>query len=166
MTTLVPLSHSFYDVVAEWLSNTEINQWLTSEWRGRTVDPIVIGIAVRNKRNKFFVVRSDDNPCGLVGLSDWDESDKIAMVWYILGAPTLGGRGIMTEALRQLVQMAFTELGIQALYAWIMEDNLPSRRVLEKTGFHEAGRLRQAVFRDGRQMDRVYFDLTRFDVSF
>jgi RimJ/RimL family protein N-acetyltransferase len=166
LITLAPLGHSSFGIVAEWLSNPDINQWLTSDWRQRAIDPVVIGIAVRNKRNKFFLVQSEEIPCGLVALSDLDLTDEIALVWYVLGTHGLSGRGIMTEALRQLVELAFREFGIKALHAWIIEENLRSRRVLEKNGFREAGRLREAVFRNGHQMDRIYFDLTRSDVGF
>jgi RimJ/RimL family protein N-acetyltransferase len=152
-------------MVAHWLSNHETNQWLASEWRDRVIDPVVIGVAVRNKRNRFFLVRCDGTPCGLVALADWDFTDKVAMIWYALGDLASGGRGVITEAVQQLVRMAFSQLGIEALHAWIMEDNDRSRRVLEKNGFREAGRLRWAVARDGCHLDRIYFDLTRQDIA-
>ena len=163
MTAIEPLNPEHFALLAQWLSNTDINQWLTSEWRDRAIDPVVVAVALRNKRNRFFLVRCDNEPCGLVALADWDAIDRVAMVWYALGVPAFGGRGVITEALGQLVQLAFKELGIDALYAWIMEDNVRSRRVLERTGFHEAGRLRSATLHGGRRMDRVYFDLTALD---
>ena len=159
MTAIEPLTHEHFALLAQWLSNADINQWLMSDWRGRVIDPVVVGIAVRNKRNRFFLVRCDNEPCGMVALADWDAVDRIAMVWYLLGVPAFGRRGVMTDALRMLVRLAFQEFGIEALHAWIIEDNSRSRRVLERSGFQEAGRLRLATSRDGRRMDRVYFDL-------
>ncbi len=163
MIGIEPLMAVHFATVAEWLSKPEINQWLTSEWRDRVIDPTLIGVAVRNKRNRFFMVRSDGVPCGLVALADWDVIDRIAMIWYALGDPASGGRGIMTQAVQVLVRTAFDSLGIQALHAWIMEDNERSRRVLEKNGFREAGRLRVATVHNGSRFDRVYFDRTRQD---
>ena len=163
MIAIEPLTPEHFATVAGWLSNPEINQWLTGEWRDRVIDPTVIGIAVRNKRNRFFLVRSDGVPSGLVALADWDAVDGIAMIWYILGDPASGGRGVITQGIRELVRTAFDTLGIDALHAWIMEDNQRSRKVLEKNGFRETGRLRQATVRDGRRLDRIYFDLTRQD---
>ncbi len=145
-------------MVAGWLSKPEINQWLTSEWRDRAIDGTLIGVAVRNKRNRFFLVRSDGEPCGLVALADWDAVDKIAMIWYILGDTALGGRGVITKAVQNLVRVAFDTLGIEALHAWVMEDNQRSRRVLEKNGFREVGRLRHAAVHNGHRLDRIYFD--------
>lgn len=161
MIGIEPLTPEFHATVAGWLSKPEINQWLTAEWRDRAIDSTLIGIAVRNKRNRFFLVRSAGVPCGLVALADWDAVDKIAMIWYVLGDPASGGRGVISEGVRELVATAFNTLGIEALHAWIMEDNERSRKVLEKNAFRETGRLRLAAVHNGRRLDRVYFDRTR-----
>jgi RimJ/RimL family protein N-acetyltransferase len=159
--SIEPLTAEHFPVVATWLSKPEINEWLTSEWRQRSIDGTVIGIAVRNKRNKFYLVRAEGSPCGLVALADLDFSDRVGMVWYALGDPASGGRGVITEAVRQLLATAFQELGLEAIHAWIMEDNHRSRSVLVKNGFREAGRLRQAAVRNDVRIDRIYFDITR-----
>jgi RimJ/RimL family protein N-acetyltransferase len=160
-----PLTAEYFATVAQWLSKSEINRWLTSEWRDRVIDPTLIAMAVRNKRNRFFLVRSGGEPCGVVALADWDPIDKIAMVWYVLGNPEAGSRGVTSTAVQALVDLAFQTLGIEALHAWIIEGNEPSRRVLEKNGFREAGRLRHAAVHNRRRVDRLYFDLIREDRS-
>ena len=40
-----------------------------------------------------------------------------------------------------------------------MEDNQASIKVLKRTGFQEAGRIRQGTTSGGRQVDRIDFDL-------
>jgi RimJ/RimL family protein N-acetyltransferase len=163
LTIIEPLTPDHFVEVAAWLSNNEINQWLTSEWRDRLIDPVVLGIAVRNKRNRLFLVRFEGQPCGLVALADWDPTDKIAMAWYALGDNALGRRGIITTALKELIRTAFDDLGLETIYAWIIEDNHRSRRVLEKVGFRKMGHLRRGAIRNGSRVDRVYFDLTKRD---
>lgn len=165
LTTIEPLTPEHFATVAGWLSSPDLNQWLTSEWRGRVIEPTVIGIAFRNKKNRFFLVRAEGQPCGLVALADWDPVDQIAMVWYALGETSLGSRGVITDAVGQLTRIALDELDIHALYAWIIEDNARSRRVLEKNGFVEMGHLRSGAVRDGRRMDRVYFCLSKDQAS-
>ena len=49
------------------------------------------------------------------------------------------GRGLMTEAVTALVDYAFGPLGLTGVTALVQPQNLPSRRVLEKTGFAPAG---------------------------
>jgi len=159
VTTIEPLQPEHFEQVAEWLSRPGINKWLSGEWRNRETTPAILAITIRNRRNKLYMVRHDAVSCGLVGLADFDPADRIAMVWYILGEERLKGRGIISEAVRQLAQLAFSELSVASLYAWIMEDNVASRRVLEKSGFRECGRFRNAAYSNGRQVERVYFDL-------
>lgn len=163
--TIAPLCPTDFGVVASWLSLPEINQWLTSDWRGRIVDPTLIGMAVRNKKNLFYLVRYNETPAGLAALADIDAVEKIAMVWYVLGERQFSGCGVTTAAVKQLVRAAIETLSIESLYAWTMEDNVPSRRVLEKAGFREAGRLRSAASHAGRRVARIYFDVTKEDLS-
>ena len=154
-----------FELVAKWLSRTEINRWLTGEWRNRVTNPSILAIAIRNRKNRLFLVRFESKACGLVGLADIDLADRTAMVWYLLGEDLIARRGVTSDALRQMVRVAFGEMGMASVYAWIMEDNVASRRVLEKCGFRECGRIRQAANSNGRQVDRVYFDLTSQDFA-
>jgi RimJ/RimL family protein N-acetyltransferase len=161
VTTIESLEPDHFEDVAHWLSRPEISRWLSGEWRGQEATPTLLAITARSRRNKLYLVRHDSFPCGLVALADIDLADRLAMVWYLLGDDRLKGRGIISEAVSQLTRRCFAELSLESLYAWIMEDNVASRRVLEKTGFRECGRFRKAACSNGTQVDRVYFDLIR-----
>jgi len=163
MIALEALSPDQFELVASWLSRPDTNRWLSSEWRDRVTTASMIAILLRNRRNRLFMVNFDGAPAGLVGLSDIDLPDKTAMVWYILGDLNLSGRGITTVAVRLVLDIAFRDLGLCSLYAWVMEDNLPSLKVLDKAGFKRSGHLRLTANSWGRQVDRIYFDLTHED---
>lgn len=165
VTTIEELIPEHFELVSCWLSNPDINRWLTAEWRGRIVTPTLMAMVLRNKRNRIFLVRHDDQPCGLTGLSDIDTADATAMVWYVLGEHALSRRGITTNALKQLARLSFNQMGLASLYAWIMEDNGPSERILQKAGFRKAGRIRAAASSGGCQVDRIYFDLVASEMS-
>jgi len=150
--------------VAEWLSNSEINRWLTGDWRDKSATATLVAMLVRNKRNRVFLIHFNGEPCGLVALADIDNADRTAMVWYFLGDPSLYGRGITASAITQLATLSFRKMGLASLYAWTMEDNQPSKGVLRKVGFREAGRIRRATSSAGRQLDRVYFDLVSDEI--
>ena len=81
------------------------------------------------------------------------------MVWYFLGEEKLRGRGIISDAVRQVMVVAFGGLGLVSLYAWVMDGNAASQKVLLNNGFCEAGRLRQSVRCGDRQVDRIYYDV-------
>lgn len=158
MISIEPLAPDHFPIVARWMSVPAINVWLTSEWRGRAVEPSILAIACRNKRNRMYLVKSAGTPVGVVGLADMDLDDKTAMVWYLLGESGLSGKGVTSEAVRQICAAGFGEMGLRSIYAWIMEPNIGSRRVLERAGFREAGRLRRAANHGGDVVDRIYFD--------
>ena len=55
-------------------------------------------------------------------------------------AAAAGGRGITTAAVRDIIKVAFTELGLHRIQADTLEHNVASQRVLERNGFVRIGR--------------------------
>ena len=159
VTTIEQLQADDLSLVATWLSRNEINRWLTTEWRNRVASTTLLAIAMRNPKNRLFLIRCNGQACGLVALADIDVADATGMIWYVLGEPGFARNGIASEAVRQLVRKSFQELKLQSLYAWIMEDNVASAKLLHKVGFREVGRIRQAASSNRQQVDRIYFDL-------
>lgn len=164
MVTIEELAPADFGLVALWLARPGINQWLSGEWRTCLASSSLVAVAVRNRRNRLYLVRHEALPCGLVALGEIDAADKMAMVWYFLGNHKLAGRGITSQAVRILSCLAFRDLQLEVLYAWIMENNVHSRRVLNRSDFQECGRIRNSANSAGRQVDRIYFDLTVGDI--
>jgi RimJ/RimL family protein N-acetyltransferase len=71
---------------------------------------------------------------------------------YIV-APGARGRGVASEALRQLTDWAFAELGALRIELWISVANEPSKRVAERCGYVREGVLRSVWFKPDRRDD-------------
>jgi [ribosomal protein S5]-alanine N-acetyltransferase len=67
------------------------------------------------------------------------------------------GRGIMSEAVGAMTEHALLSFGINRIFAMVFETNAASARVLERVGYRLEGRLRSAVFKDGRFMDQLVY---------
>jgi [ribosomal protein S5]-alanine N-acetyltransferase len=67
------------------------------------------------------------------------------------------GRGIMTEAVRDIAEYAFDRFEIERIYAWILEYNTASARVLEKNGFVLEARCRRALTKEDRLFDQLIY---------
>ena len=78
-----------------------------------------------------------------------DVYEKSAELGYWL-AEDYWGRGIMTEAVRQICREAFDRFDILRIFAEPFAENLGSRRVLEKVGFVCEGTMRMGVYKNGR----------------
>lgn len=70
------------------------------------------------------------------------------------------GKGIMTEAVKQLCDYVFTHTDIIRIYAEPFASNIGSCRVLEKSGFNCEGILRSNAIKNGKVLDmKIYSKL-------
>jgi RimJ/RimL family protein N-acetyltransferase len=81
-----------------------------------------------------WVVLADGRPVGWIGLRIEDWRRRRGELGYGL-VPAARGRGIMTRALRVLVEELFARTVLDTLVALSLAENRPSRRVLAKLGF-------------------------------
>jgi ribosomal-protein-alanine N-acetyltransferase len=77
--------------------------------------------------------------------------------------PDFWGRGLMTEALRSVVECGHKRFRLNRIEAWTLQGNGASDRVLEKAGFRYEGTLRQrarfkGAYHDFRMFGRVTGD--------
>ena len=103
-----------------------------------------------------------------VGVIDFvpqpDVYSKSADFGYWLGEP-FWGKGIMTEAARQVVPYIFQQFDIARLYAGVFEWNTASMRVLEKAGFRKECVFEDAIFKDGQLIPEHRYSLLRKNLS-
>jgi RimJ/RimL family protein N-acetyltransferase len=89
----------------------------------------------------FFVIRLEDGrACGHCGLrfGAWERASgapRIGDIGYWMGE-AFWGQGLMTEAVRLLVWLAFEQLDADGVSGRCLEHNIGSRRVLEKAGLN------------------------------
>ena len=75
-------------------------------------------------------------------------------------AERLGGRGLATHAVQEVVAIAFEELRLHRLQAATLVDNVASQRVLEKNGFEPIGLARRYLRIAGDWRDHLLFQRT------
>ncbi len=71
------------------------------------------------------------------------------------------GRGIMTEAVKQICRYIFDKSDIIRIYAEPFAHNAASCRVLEKAGFQYEGTLRQNAVKNGKIVDMKMYSLLK-----
>ena len=77
-----------------------------------------------------------------------DVRGKDAVIGYYL-LPEETSKGIVTQAVKLLCELAFEKLDIIRITGEVCEPNIASRRVLEKNGFALEGTMKNAVVKDG-----------------
>ena len=86
---------------------------------------------------------------GTCGFTRFDFTNNSAEVGYVLN-PAYHGKGYATEALLRVLSFAFHDLGVHRVEACYLENNLASRRVMERVGMTFEGFRRGAMLVKGR----------------
>ena len=108
-----------------------------------------------------FAIATDDEAIGAIGLIPQDDVSKKSMeLGYWLAEP-FWGRGIVTQAVRVMIDFAFSNFDIIRIFAEVFEWNAASKRVLEKAGFECEGCLRKSVFKDGQIIDKFIYAVVK-----
>jgi len=114
------------------------------------------------KRSTYYFTltppHSPDIAMGSVYVAIRDEDHQQAEVGYILGKP-YWGKGYMTEAVKAVIDFAFTHMPIHRLYAECISENQGSVRVLQKVGMRQEAHLRHTHYFSGRWWDTYIFAL-------
>src|ERR1700730_4436429 len=103
--------------------------------RADAVD-FITSVNTRTSEVAFLVTLADGTLIGACGLGITD--GPAPEIGYWLGVP-FWGQGFATEAVRAVIDYAFTDLAYEALQAGARVTNPTSRRVLEKCGFQWRG---------------------------
>ena len=88
---------------------------------------------------------------------------KTAELGYYI-AEEYWGKGIMTEAVKQLCDYVFSNTDIIRIYAEPFAYNIGSCRVLEKAGFQYEGTLRSNALKNGNVFDMKMYSKLKTDL--
>lgn len=100
--------------------------------------------------------RQSGEPMGAIRYNYIERGWKCGGIGYELH-PNAWGRGVMTEALRTVVEFGHRNMGLNRLEAWTLPGNRASDRVLEKVGFRFEGVARQRAWFKGAFHDFRWF---------
>jgi [ribosomal protein S5]-alanine N-acetyltransferase len=105
----------------------------------------------------IFAIEVDGVPCGAIGIQPGtDIRRKSAEMGYWL-AEEYWGKGIVTDAVRQMVDYGFRNFDLNRIFARPFSTNIASQRVLEKAGLAFEARLVNADFKNGRFVDEMIY---------
>lgn len=99
---------------------------------------------------------------GVIGFTGVDWENRSTGLGYWLGAKH-EGRGVMTEAVRAMVDHALRVWKLNRLEIHAAVENRRSCAIPERLGFRQEGTLRQAESVNGRYFDRAVYSMLAAD---
>lgn len=165
---LRPLEEADLPLCQLWINDPEIRRYLLvafpfdakaerAWWEGqdRSRIPGSLSLAI--------VLQQADKLIGTTGFHRIDWLNRRAESGSLIGDKSCWGQGYGTEAKALLVEYAFDTLGLHRIDSQTFCYNERSARHLRRAGFVEEGRLRQAIFREGKFHDVLLFGLLAAD---
>ena len=99
---------------------------------------------------------------GDISIVKIDEDDSSCEIGYVLGK-VYWGNGIMTEALKAVLDFCFTQAGFQNVRARYSSLNPASSRVMEKAGMSYLKTITNGVERKDYFADLIYYQISGED---
>ena len=108
----------------------------------------------RNDHEGFAICRGTDEVIvGVININNIVRGSFLsASLGYYVGA-TFQGQGYMQAGLTQLIDYAFSTMGLHRLEANIQPDNLRSQELVRRCGFEYEGLSKKFLFLDGAWRD-------------
>lgn len=115
-------------------TNVDVSRGLLSQWVASYADLSYYSWAIALKENNIAI--------GSIGIMEVSKVDQSGEIGYCMGK-SWWGKGLMTEALKAVLQFSFEEVGFNRLEAVHSINNPASGRVMQKAGMTFEGIARQ-----------------------
>ncbi|MES1227571.1 MAG: GNAT family protein [Armatimonadota bacterium] len=110
---------------------------------------------------RFAIETLEGRHIGFSGIHQIDWINRSALTGSLIGNPDDWGKGYGSDAAAIRAWYCFEVLNLRLLKSGCLNGNVASRKMSEKLGFKEYGRLPEAVYRNGEYRDEVFLYLTR-----
>jgi RimJ/RimL family protein N-acetyltransferase len=133
-----------YDAFAEFIgSEDRIGKTLVIERDGAVIGDLML---------------APESPWAQTEVADQVKNTQAEIGWCI--DPAVEGNGYATEAVSELIRIAFEDLGLRRVVAHCFADNEPSWRLMERVGMRrEVYTVKESLHRSGEWMDGMSYAL-------
>ena len=165
---LVTFDRQFVPQVRDWILNRDLrdlvgtvippSDYQHEQWYERLQsDPA---------RHTFIISDSNTGEAiGIIGLINLESPYRKAEVWLYLGEAGQRRKGVGNTALRELLRIAFEDLGLHRIYAHVISYNDAAKAFFERCGFTEEGVEREAIFKRGKFHGLTLLSILRSEYS-
>ena len=163
LVALGPARRDLIPVYLRWVNDVGTTRTLAIQPRPLTLEQEIAWYdsTATDESRHFFTIyeRATGRPIGNCELAAIDVLNRRGEVGIMIGESQMRGRGYGTEAMRLLLDFAFTALGLHSVMLSVYAYNPAAYRSYQKAGFRELGRRREAHWYNGRFWDEIFMDI-------
>ena len=160
---LTELDRANAETIRAWLNDPEIHHHLlvghvpiTREAEQRFYD---VQGATPDGYDFEIHVAADGRYIGNIGLRDVDLVHRHGEIGLVVGSKPDWGKGYGADAIVTCLRFAFFTLGLHSVRIAAEEQHGRALELYRRIGFVETGRERGHVYREGRFVDQIVFDM-------
>jgi RimJ/RimL family protein N-acetyltransferase len=140
-----------------WLNDPDVNRYLESRFERHTLESTraFVSGCINNDSALLLGIRCrwlENRHVGNIKI-EVNRHHKLGEVGILIGDKTVHGRGVATQAIRMIANIARDELGLRKLTAGCYASNLPSERAFARAGFIVEGHRADHFLVDGKPED-------------
>ncbi|HEV2610695.1 MAG TPA: GNAT family protein, partial [Noviherbaspirillum sp.] len=146
--------------LTKWRNERELMSQLNAVFRyvGQETDLDWFNEYIANRFNNIRLAICEAGSEKFIGVVylleiDWINRNAEKAIW--IGDKAYQGKGAGEFATRSVLRHAFNDLNLHRLHLTVLATNERALKLYRKVGFVEEGRLRQAVYKDGRYIDLI-----------
>ena len=157
-------AHDLASTISDKRIQDNLRDGLPYPYTDKDAEEFISAMLSSNENNVFaFAIVYDGKAVGSIGVYRKENIHRLtAELGYYL-AEEYWGKGIMTEAVKQVCRYVFDNSDIVRIFAEPFSFNTASCRVLEKAGFQCEGTLRSNAIKNGRISDMKMYSLLKTD---
>lgn len=141
--------------IAQFMTNKFINPYSADQGKR------FIAFANKSDPVRILAIDVDGEAVGAIGIHPQDDVHcKNAELGYWL-SEAYWGKGIMTQAIRQMVDYGFQHWELTRIFAVPYGTNIGSQKALEKVGFKLEAHLKETIFKNGVFLDELIYAVRR-----
>lgn len=150
----------------EWMHDPEFQKNFQIDMINRRMEDIIEFInqsqtdRIEGQSIHYAIVDEEDEYLGTISLKDIDLLARKAE--YAISLRKMAqGKGIATEATRELLRIAFDKLGLERVYLNVLSENINAIRLYEKCGFVYEGAFRNHLFLKGEYRTLKWYSILK-----
>ncbi|MBL7829776.1 MAG: GNAT family N-acetyltransferase [Saprospiraceae bacterium] len=159
---LRPWQQSDIESLVKYANNYKITSKLTNKFKypyTRQNGEQFINMAVSMNPQQIFAIDLDGEAIGSIGIHPQDDIFcRNAELGYWL-AEEFWGKGIATEAVKQIVKYGFETFDIDRIFARPFGSNVASQKLLEKSGFTLEAQFAKTIIKNGTYEDELVYGI-------
>lgn len=159
-----PWQQSDITALVKHANNFNIAKYLTDQFPHpytTAAGKAFIEFASSEKPVRIFAIEVNQEAAGGIGIHPQaDVFKKNAELGYWLAEP-YWGKGIITRAVKQIVEYGFANFDIDRIFARPFGSNIGSKKTLEKNGFTLEAKFQNTIFKNGEYQDELIYAVRR-----